>query len=98
MVRLLIFGPQSNNEYNVLKLVNEMKKNWDSVNWEIQEDQNFKESNLLKLNCEKAQKLLKWKSTLNFKETVNFTISWYKKYYNNSSDVNISSKQIDEFT
>ena len=42
-------------------------------------------SNLLKLNCDKAYHLLKWKPNWNFEETVKNTITWYKKFYENKS-------------
>ena len=39
------------------------------------------ESQLLKLNCDKAAAKLKWKSTMNFSETVKMTSEWYKIFY-----------------
>ena len=45
------------------------------------------ESNLLQLDCSKAKKKLKWCSILTINETIEMTINWYKKFYNNSEDV-----------
>ena len=42
-----------------------------------------KESKLLALNCNKAAKLLKWKPKMNFKETINLTLEWYRQYHRN---------------
>ena len=41
----------------------------------------FKESALLKLNCQKAKRELGWSSVLNFQESTLLTAQWYKEYY-----------------
>ena len=37
---------------------------------------------LLKLNSNKAKKVLSWECVLNFSETIDLTINWYKNFYN----------------
>ena len=94
------FGPNNSSNYSVLYLVNTMKKYWDKVSWKIDKNVNkiFFESNLLKLNCNKAKKKLKWKSVLKFDETIRMLSYWYKKYYShNKSMYNISTKQIEKY-
>ena len=59
-----------------------MKKTWSNVSWKIIKDKNQKESRLLKLNSTKAKKLLGWKTVLDFEETIQMTVEWYKNYYN----------------
>ena len=65
-------------------ILNEIKKQWNFFRWKevkkIKPDK--KESNLLKLNCEKAHKKLKWRIVLSFKEVIKLTLDWYKLYYN----------------
>ena len=57
-----------------------------------------KESNLLKLSCDKANILLEWFPTLNFNETIKYTSEWYINYINKHIDVNtFTNQQIDEF-
>jgi CDP-glucose 4,6-dehydratase len=77
------FGPNDDLNKNVLDLVIEMSKHWDKVKWEdlSNQKQEFPESNLLQLNCEKADEYLGWRAALNFDETVFFTASWYKTFY-----------------
>jgi CDP-glucose 4,6-dehydratase len=77
------FGPNNKNNFNVLSLVKLMKLDWKNVNWKFVKKNKSKvyESKLLKLNCSKAKKILKWKSVLNFKETTRMTINWYFKFY-----------------
>ena len=49
-----------------------MKKYWKDVSWKLYKNnnKNFKESSLLKLNSQKAKKKLKWTSVLTFKENI----------------------------
>jgi len=76
------FGPSTKKNYSVLDVVKECQKNWNQIKWkkEIKKEIKKKESSLLKLNSKKAKKKLKWGTVLNFKETIKFTISWYKNY------------------
>jgi CDP-glucose 4,6-dehydratase len=82
------FGPSNNENFSVLELVKEMSIHWDKVGWLINKENNNKyESLLLKLNCDKALNFLKWETVMNFKDTVELTIEWYKYYYTNSNEV-----------
>lgn len=44
---------------------------------------NRKEMGLLKLNCDKANMLLKWRGILTIDEAIKNTVDWYKTFYNN---------------
>jgi len=53
---------------------------------------------LLKLNCDKALLYLKWLPTLNYKELIEFTGSWYYKFYNQPDNLfNFTLSQIEEY-
>jgi CDP-glucose 4,6-dehydratase len=57
------------------------------------------ESNLLRLNCDKALHHLKWHAVMSFEDTVKLTADWYLNYYNSSSSAHqITSKQINLYT
>lgn len=81
------FGPATDQNYSVGKLIEEMSKYWNKVRWkDVSKDSNHVyEAGLLKLNCDKALFDLEWRSTLNFHETVKMTIEWYKHYYQNKT-------------
>ena len=52
----------------------------------------------LDLNCDKAKKILKWKSILKFKETGEMVAKWYNDFYFNSDGIeNITKKQIEHY-
>jgi CDP-glucose 4,6-dehydratase len=96
------FGPAADQNYSVSQLINEMKKNWDNVNWEIVSGDNAAppEAGLLKLNCDKALFDLQWSPALDFEQTVKFTVDWYRNFYEEQS-MNMHEfckQQIDEYT
>ena len=90
------FGPSNLNNYSVLDVVKKMKNYWKNVSWKIEKKNNFHyESNLLKLNSNKAKKKLNWKSILTIRETINLVTTWYKIFYDKKFNIyNLSVKQI----
>jgi len=77
------FGPNYTKNYNVIFLVQLMRKYWRKISWKVvnKRKKSFHESSLLKLNCNKAKTNLKWKCILSFTETINMVTDWYKSYY-----------------
>ena len=95
------FGPKLSHNYSVMSLLQRAKKIWPSISWSILKNKKkFKESNLLKLNCNKAKKIMNWQSTLSFNENIQMTIDWYRAYYTskNTKEMRTFSKsQIFQF-
>ena len=92
------FGPNTNEDQSVLDIVKKMSEFWDDVIWDIENDtQNFYESGLLKLNCDKARSMLDWHAVLGFDQTMKFTAEWYKEYYNNSNMYEYTKQQIKDY-
>ena len=94
------FGPNYTKNYKVLVVVKLMKEYWSKVSWKVikKNKSNFYESNLLKLNINKAKNKLKWQGVLTFRETITMTVKWYKNYYLNSKKIYMTSlNQIKEY-
>ena len=94
------FGPNYIKNYKVLIVVKLMRKYWSKVSWEVvkKTKNNFYESNLLKLNINKAKTKLKWRGVLTFKETISMAVEWYKNYYLNPKKIyKTSLNQIKEY-
>ena len=75
-----------------------MKKYWQNVSWKFYKNNNkiFKESSLLKLNSQKAKKILKWRSVLTFKENIFLVANWYRNFYLNPKQAyKLTSSQIE---
>ena len=77
------FGPNANNNYKVVELVNEMSGYWKNIKWKINKKKNskFKEAKLLKINSNKAKRALKWNCIMNFRDTAKLVSEWYRNYY-----------------
>jgi len=93
------FGPNENSNYSVVELVKLMSNFWKDSKFKALNSKNkYYESNLLKLSSKKSKKILNWETTLNFKETVSYTIKWYLFYYNNKKNIkNFGIEQINDF-
>ena len=75
-----------------------MRLYWPKINWIIVKQKKFKENTLLHLNSNKSKKSLKWKTVLNFSNSVKFTIEWYKYYLKNKKNIYYySTKQISKY-
>lgn len=96
------FGPVSQNNQSVAELINEMSTLWESVKWNdvSMGNEHFHEAGLLKLNCDKALLELGWLPTMDFSETIEMTLEWYKEYYQDSTKCmfEFTSDQIDKYT
>lgn len=96
------FGPNSDQNHTVLELLEELSHYWkNNISSEMISVQpsDFHEAGLLKLNCDKALHGLQWKPTLNFRQTIDFTGSWYLKYYQDGKlDLAFMEDQIGEYT
>ena len=81
------FGPNKQKSRKVKEILYEIKKQWGGFRWKEQKRKkiNEKESTLLELNCDKSNKKLKWRTIMNFQETIRLTLDWYKQYYKNLS-------------
>ena len=94
------FGPDLQKEYSVLELVKAMSNNWEDVSWKkiSLSKGKFYESSLLRLNCNKARKILKWKCILKFEETMELVANWYRNFYSSSRNTNhITNQQIENY-
>lgn len=80
------FGPASEISLTVEEILHELSDYWDFQSKDeayiINENSNFHEAGLLKLNCDKALYHLKWSACLNATECLEFTSKWYYNFYN----------------
>lgn len=86
------FGPNTRN-YKVISLVQLIERYWKSITWKVvkKNKNDFHESDLLKLNCNKSKSKLNWSSILSFKETIKMSVDWYKEYYSSPKKTYLTS-------
>jgi len=76
------FGPSDEGSITVEEVVQNIKKHWDTIDYEINRDPNQPhEANLLKLDCSKAHSRLPWKEVWDSTITFEKTVTWYKTFY-----------------
>ena len=98
-LEILNFGPKKNFTFKVIDIVKEAKK-YISFDYKVyQSKSNFKESILLKLNSSRAYNKIGWKSVLGFRDTIKYTMEWYKISFSNlSKDIKkITNHQINKY-
>jgi len=82
------FGPSDDGSISVERVVQNVKKYWDKIDYTIDKGLNqLHEANLLKLDCSKSHVLLKWKEVWNSDTTFEKTVKWYKAYYEDNKIV-----------
>ena len=90
------FGPDATVNKSVNELLEAFSAHWQKVKWVVAPNELTQvEHGLLKLCCDKALAQLQWLPTLSFDETVEFTASWYKAFYDEPGNIkNITLEQI----
>ncbi len=78
-------GPAVSPGLSVKQLVEIVVKIWGKGRWEDKSDSTeVYEANTLRLDCSKAANLIRWMSCYSVQESVEKTIEWYYKYYNDA--------------
>lgn len=84
------FGPSDEGNITVKEVVENIKKYWDKIDYEINSDlHQLHEANLLKLDCSKAHILLNWKNVWDSNTVFEKTVRWYKAYYEENRSLTI---------
>ena len=91
------FGPSDEGSITVEEVLKNVKKHWDKIDYEINQDPNqLHEANLLKLDCSKAHILLKWKDVWDSDTTFEKTVNWYKSYYEENQII-LTKEDLDSY-
>ena len=95
------FGPLEEDSVTVEEVVHKVLEFWRSGNWEDISQKisdPLHEAKYLMLDCSKARRILDWKPMIDIDKAINFTIDWYRAYYDKSEDINEFTKtQINKY-
>lgn len=92
------FGPDDEAVRTVKNLAEQLILCWgEGALYTPQQQDAPHEANLLHLNCEKAQRLLGWRSQWNFVEGVSETVRWYREITDGGDALRISRQQIAKY-
>ena len=89
MVNLLTLDLKTSEIVSVKNILNIIKDNWPGFDWTKIDKTIKNETDLLVLNTNKANKVLKWNTRLSVSDAVKLTIHWYKEFYRKSSNNNL---------
>ncbi|HYG76600.1 MAG TPA: CDP-glucose 4,6-dehydratase [Planctomycetota bacterium] len=82
------FGPLADNCRTVRDVASSVVATWGRGGWDdLSEKQGnaVHEAHFLRLSCEKAMSVLRWKPVWDFDATMRLTTEWYKTFYQNKS-------------
>lgn len=88
------FGPSKFDNKSVKDILFILKKQWKGLEVIFKKEKNIIEHNLLQLSSIKANKILNWKTVLNFDETIKFTAEWYIALKQNKNMREFTQNQI----
>ena len=92
------FGPKSKDEKNVKWVVNYFLKKFQLENkWSMDEGVNPHEAFCLKLDSNKAKKLLDWEPKWNIETAIDCTFDWYQNSFSTKNMREFSLNQINKF-
>lgn len=79
------FGPHDSDCKSVEWILNKMKLIWgEGANWELDKNSHPHEAGFLKLDCSKANQLLKWNPHWNLSYTLELISNWHKNWLQGS--------------
>lgn len=94
------FGPDASVDLSVAQLIEAMAARWPGVSWHVppQPAGQGHEATLLKLSCDKALQLLRWRATLSVSETIELTVDWYRSWHERTAEMaGLTQRQIERY-
>lgn len=92
------FGPVDEDARDVAWIVEQFAHIWDGADWRIEADTaKLHEARWLKLDCSKARDRLNWRPLVDIEQALQWTVDWYRDYYNGYDAALISGQQLDKF-
>ena len=91
------FGPNPNANRTVKEVVDELLRHAEGKWIDRSDPKAVHEAGLLNLNIQKAAKILKWRPTWNFKDTLAKVSEWYVGVAEGEDPMRLTQKQINDF-
>jgi CDP-glucose 4,6-dehydratase len=86
------FGPKSEDAISVEKILKMVKRNWPALDYKIDMNNNHPhEAGYLKLDCSKANQILKWMPVWSNLKAIELTTKWYQNYYVNKQITSVEN-------
>jgi CDP-glucose 4,6-dehydratase len=92
------FGPRPGSEQSVEALMSQFIRAFGKdARWIKDRASHLTEARVLRLDASKAEEFLGWSPLLDFEETVDWTASWYRAFFEKSDMLDVTLKQVDSY-
>ena len=92
------FGPYPYDILDVKSVLEKMSNFWGGApSWDVHEDSILHETQILKLDISKAERLLKWSPVVNIDESLQLVVQWYKMYLQEFDMRDFTFSQIENY-
>lgn len=91
------FGPDGDSDKTVRCIVEQVVNFWPDLKMEIQPGAHPHETQILKLECNKARERLKWQGRWQLSQAIDKTLEWHQQHINGSDMKQFCFKQIDDY-
>jgi len=89
------FGPKDDDVKPVSDLADIMVRSWgEDAQWKLDDKSQPHEAHSLRLDCSKANTLLKWKPIWNLERALDETVQWYKSWHQQNNMYDFTLNQI----
>ncbi len=92
------FGPDGTEEMTVHEIIDFITLHWKGRYKIVTKENAPHEAHSLKLDCSKANKILKWKPTFEITDSLQFTIDWHKSFTSENDIYQLCTQQISSYT
>ena len=92
------FGPARGESHSVADVLDAFKNIWhDEFRWSAEAGEHLHEAGLLHLDCTKAATGLSWQPLLDFQQTMDMTVQWYRDCQRQKDVIATTKEQIGTF-
>ncbi|MBI2033734.1 MAG: CDP-glucose 4,6-dehydratase [Candidatus Liptonbacteria bacterium] len=91
------FGPNAENFLSVEELLEKTFGILGRGSYSVKKDAGKFEEHVLRLNSDKARKLLNWRASFDIDKALRMTLDWYRGFYNGEDVIHITDQQINSF-
>jgi len=89
------FGPSQNANLSVSEILRRLQNFWPKISYQLDQQGELHEAELLELDCTKARSQLGWRPVWDIDKTLEMTCNWYRNFYE-CQEV-ISKQQLSEY-
>jgi CDP-glucose 4,6-dehydratase len=75
------FGPADHDIWPVEKVVQKIIQLWGEGSYRVDDHPQFREAQLIKLDCNKSKTQLGWQSQYSIEDALSLSVHWYKSFY-----------------